>query len=140
MIYIRKNQYTRNPLYRLRGKTRRRYFRTGTAHRKTRTVLSTFETTRVKANCRERPVRRFEPVQSSDYFVRGSRNKYMVSRAHAVDIPFALPMSFELSGRRTTGRRDRGPGETAAREQDWHPAKRRCVIGVADGKCNTHRA
>jgi len=40
----------------------------------------------------------------------------------------------------TTGRRDRGPGETAAREQDWHPAKRRCVIGVADGKCNTHRA
>ncbi|CAL1683569.1 unnamed protein product [Lasius platythorax] len=113
-------------------------------NQKARTVLRTFETTRM-----QRQIVTSVPLEDSSLLLEpqitlreGDRNKFLVSRAHAVDITFCASDVFRTARQAYNWKeRDRGgPGETAARERDWHPAKRRCVIGVADGKCNTHGA
>lgn len=52
--------------------------------------------------------------------------------SRAVDIPFALPMSFELQESvQLEGEIEGLPGGMAAGEtRDWHPAKRHCALSA----------
>jgi len=95
----------------------------------------------------ERRLREFlRPLASLELL--GDRNKSGAPRPRARGrrgdryVPFALPMSLQGSvqlegeiGASGNGRGGRGEG---GGRRDWHPAKRRCVIGDADaGKRNT---
>lgn len=74
-------------------------------------------------------------LRAPDY--SGAEISFARARAYAVDIPFVLPMSFELQGSIQLEGEIGAPGNVRGGTRDWHPAKRRCVIGDADGKCNT---